>query len=161
VPVAEGVYSLIHTKNTTHFAYMITVPSDIGQVQENFGIHDKGSFVVSVRNPSFESPPYARLPESASYPKSLLEEFQDLRWLPLHPKFMDYKYCEILFIGEKQDTFPDADTKDDANLKEAEEELEGLEENDEQRVQHLKEDHAVFGDLRMKKEEYSKLRTEW
>lgn len=51
-PVAEGVYALVKAAEQTHLFYVITVPKEIHQVQEEFGLADRGSWGVRVRNPS-------------------------------------------------------------------------------------------------------------
>jgi hypothetical protein len=43
-PVAEGVYAITRTEDrTTHLVYSTTIPSDLGEIQEDLGIKDQGS----------------------------------------------------------------------------------------------------------------------
>lgn len=69
-PYAEGVYAITSTRRASHLAYMITIPSEIGEIQENFGLHQRGSFIVQSKNPKFPGPSFARLPKGPEYPES-------------------------------------------------------------------------------------------
>ncbi|BFZ60879.1 hypothetical protein YB2330_001931 [Saitoella coloradoensis] len=146
-PVGEGVYSIVHDSSTTHFAYMLTVPSEPTDVQQAFNIRSQGSFVVSVKNPQTKQPPQARGLQQAEYPKEVIETFRQRSWAPLEPEFMDYDHTQILFIGEKSDV---ADELDKAEM----EEIEKLEEQDEKRMKHLGEEDGIFKDLNLTKDEF-------
>lgn len=68
--VAEGVYAITRTENrTTHLAYATTIPSDLGEVQEDLGLRSQGSFIISVKNPERPGPASARLPQGPQYPR--------------------------------------------------------------------------------------------
>lgn len=69
-PYAEGVYAITSTKRTSHLAYIITLPKEIGEVQESFGLHERGSWIVQSKNPKFPGPPIGQLPKEAEYPES-------------------------------------------------------------------------------------------
>ena len=69
-PYAEGVYAITSTRRRSNLAYMITVPSEIGEIQENFGLYQRGSFIVQSKNPKFPGPSYAKLPKGPEYPES-------------------------------------------------------------------------------------------
>lgn len=69
-PYAEGVYALTSTKRTTHLAYVLTIPSEPGEIQESFGLHRRGSWIVQSKNPKFPGPPFAQLPKEPDYPPS-------------------------------------------------------------------------------------------
>lgn len=75
-PFAEGVYAITsngpqagagshRTSGASHIAYMLTVPNEMTQVQIDFGLEDKGSFIAQVKNPSYKGPRFApsRAPE--------------------------------------------------------------------------------------------------
>lgn len=69
-PVAEGVYAITTTGRESHLAYMITLPSDgLGEVQTEIGLKEKGSFILSTRNPAYPPPGGRSLPQGAEYPK--------------------------------------------------------------------------------------------
>jgi hypothetical protein len=68
--VAEGVYAITRTEDrSTHLAYAITIPSELGEVQDDLGIRSQGSFHVSVKNPERGGPANASLPQGPGFPK--------------------------------------------------------------------------------------------
>lgn len=69
-PYAEGVYALTSTKRVTHLAYLLTIPSELGEIQETFGLHRRGSWIVQSKNPKFPGPSFAQLPREPEYPPS-------------------------------------------------------------------------------------------
>lgn len=69
-PTAEGVYAITRTEDaTTHLVYSTTIPSELGEVQEDLGIKSQGSFIISVKNPERSGPASARLPQNPDFPK--------------------------------------------------------------------------------------------
>lgn len=68
-PYAEGVYAITSTKRTSHLAYVLTIPAELGEIQESFGIHQRGSWIVSSKNPKFPGPNFAQLPKGPEYPE--------------------------------------------------------------------------------------------
>lgn len=67
-PVGEGVYAITTTGRESHLVYMITIPEKLGEVQMEIGLKEKGSFVLSTKNPEAEAPPGTSLPKGAEYP---------------------------------------------------------------------------------------------
>ena len=101
-PIGEGVYAITTTgggQGTTHLAYMLTIPNEVGEVQKDMGIAQKGSFVMSLKNPESSAPSYA-LPNNAEFPKEFIEEFGGRGWMPVQPKHLDYVNAAFLLIGE-------------------------------------------------------------
>lgn len=142
-PVAEGVYLITRTEDaTTHLVYSTTIPSEIGEVQEDLGIKEQGSFVISVKNPERSGPASASLPQKPDFSKEIIEEFRGLAWAEVKPKYLDHEYCQILLIGENTDKAVEPTKKNEKHDKETpKEEIEQLEHEDELRVQHLKGKH--------------------
>lgn len=70
-PIGEGVYAItsVGNRNETHLAYMLTIPREPGEMQEDVGIRSKGSFVLSLKNPDVKGPANATLPQTADFPK--------------------------------------------------------------------------------------------
>ncbi|KAF2028756.1 tetrapyrrole biosynthesis, uroporphyrinogen III synthase [Setomelanomma holmii] len=162
-PVAEGVYAITRTEDrTTHLVYSTTIPSDLGEVQEDLGIKDQGSFIISVKNPERSGPSSASLPQKPDFSKEIIEEFRGLAWSEVKPKYLDHEYCQILLIGENLEKGVEPTTKDKKHDKETpQEELEKLEHEDELRVQHLNGDDSVFDDLKISKKDYPTVPTTW
>jgi hypothetical protein len=68
-PVGEGVYAITSTGRESHLVYLLTLPAEMGEVQREIGLKERGSFVISTKNPEFPGPANARLPKAAEYPK--------------------------------------------------------------------------------------------
>jgi hypothetical protein len=184
-PIGEGVYALVSTAgspSTTHLAYMLTIPSDLGEVQRDVGLATKGSFVVSAKNPESSSPANASLPQKPDWPKEFVEEFGGRGWMPAKPKYLDYANAQMLLIGEDFETSGNLepapkDQKDDSK-ETPQEELEKLENEDELRVKHISGkryvvtfpvpdadqfigDDTIFADLGISSKEYPQVKTTW
>nr|OQO32105.1 hypothetical protein B0A51_00948 [Rachicladosporium sp. CCFEE 5018] len=165
-PIGEGVYAFTHTgggRGSTHLVYHLTIPSKLGEVQQDVGIRQKGSFAISLKNPEVKGPANAALPQGPDWPKEFIEEFGGRGWMPPHPKHLDYANAQILLIGEDYESSSnlDAAPKDAKGDKETpEEELEKLEHEDEVRVEHLNGDDTIFADLELSTKEYG-LMTTW
>lgn len=99
-PFAEGIYAITSTGRESHLAYHLTVPSSIGEIQKELGLHEQGSFVVSAKNPETPSPGNAGLDNPAKYPEELQKKFRGLRWMPLVPELLAYAGTQVLLIGE-------------------------------------------------------------
>jgi hypothetical protein len=165
--VGEGVYAFTNTgggRGAAHLAYMLTVPSELGEVQQDIGLKEKGSFVISLKNPEAPGPANASLPQKPEWPAEFIEEFGGRGWMPAEPKHLDYAHAQILMIGEdfeKSDNLEanPKDEKDDAK-EVPEEELKMLESEDEQRIEHMEGDESVFADLGVSKKDYG-ITTTW
>ncbi|KAJ5233584.1 uncharacterized protein N7469_005350 [Penicillium citrinum] len=163
-PYAEGVYALTSTKRATHLAYLLTIPSEPGELQKSFGLHGKGSWIVQSKNPKFPGPSFAQLPKEPEYPPSVREKFGDLRWVPLEPEFIEYPNAQFLMIGEAQDTLGKAATAEGDKQPHEEEpgqELEQLERENEQRVEALQGNETVYQDLGLDAQKYTSFPTTW
>lgn len=69
-PIAEGVYAITRTEDaTTHLVYSTTIPTELGEVQDDLGIKSQGSFIISVKNPERSGPASAQLPQKPDFPK--------------------------------------------------------------------------------------------
>lgn len=68
-PVGEGVYALTSTGRESHLAYILTLPETLDQVQKDLGLKDKGSFILSTKNPEYPGPANAQLPEGPDFSK--------------------------------------------------------------------------------------------
>ncbi|KAI5296211.1 hypothetical protein KEM52_005154 [Ascosphaera acerosa] len=155
-PYAEGVYAFTHSKNTSHLAYVLTIPSHVDEIQRDFGLADKGSFVVASKNPKYPGPSFAQLPAEPDYPQEILDSMNDYRWVPLLPEHINYANAQIVIIGEAEDTFSSAGlTEEQSELgrggQTAADELDKLSHVDEIRVEKLHGAEAIFRDLHASK----------
>lgn len=99
-PIAEGVYALTSTGNLSHLAYRITIPNDLGEIQEALGVYKQGSFVCSIKNPQAPGPANATIDDPAQYPESVMKKFGGRRWCPMQPEMLEYEGTQMLLIGE-------------------------------------------------------------
>ncbi|MCC6556682.1 MAG: hypothetical protein IT372_27290 [Polyangiaceae bacterium] len=110
-PAGEGVYAIVAhgdggARRHTHLAYALELPREPGEVQEELGLADEGSYVVSVKNPEAPSPPSAglRRGQRAELPRDLQERFGGRRFVDVDPPaFLDHEGTEIVLVGARED----------------------------------------------------------
>ncbi|KAJ8064090.1 hypothetical protein OCU04_007925 [Sclerotinia nivalis] len=153
-PIAEGVYAIVSSGRESHLAYHITYP-EISQIQKDLGIKAKGSFVCSIKNPNAPSRENVKTDHVAKYSEELQKKFRDLRWMSLVPEHLTYEGTQMLLIGEGE-----SKVKNDENNN-PEEEMNKLEQEDQNRVEALKEDDPIFADLGLGAKEFSQTQTTW
>lgn len=68
-PIGEGVYAFTTTGRDSHLAYILTIPSEISEVQKDIGLQERGSFVVSAKNPQYSGPANTNLPQGPDFPQ--------------------------------------------------------------------------------------------
>ena len=164
-PLVEGVYAITQTNRTSHFAYAVTIPGELGEVQKDMGWHNKGSFVMSLKNPEGPSPANASLPQGPAWPEEIQKEFHGLRWMAAEPKHLDYANSQILLIGEGRDELGKAaepTARDQKHEKETpEEEVLKLKDEDSHRTGQLNGDDSVFDDLGVSAKDMGGLKSTW
>lgn len=70
-PIGEGVYAITTTGRESHMAYMLTLPEELGEVQTEIGLKNKGSWILSTRNPQYSAPANTALPEGPDFSKEV------------------------------------------------------------------------------------------
>ncbi|KAL1983112.1 hypothetical protein VTN96DRAFT_442 [Rasamsonia emersonii] len=164
-PYAEGVYAITRTTRASHLAYILTIPSEVSDIQQDFGLYNRGSFIIQSKNPKYPGPSYARLPKDPEYPKDVMEKFADLRWVPAEPELLDYPNAQFLMIGEAQDNLGKGGISEaggkEPNQEQPGEVLEKFEDENLGRIESLKGDHSVYEDLGMDAKKYPKVPTTW
>lgn len=163
-PVGEGIYAITTTGRENHLAYILTLPSELGEPQKEIGLRERGSFIVSTRNPAYDAPKNVALPQGADYPQEVKDDFRSLRWGPTTPKHLDYVNTQFLLVGESSgiEKATEPQKKDqEAGKEEPLEELEKLEDEDTHRMEDLKGDDsaAIYADLDVHAKDYPKLQT--
>ncbi|KAH6890647.1 hypothetical protein B0T10DRAFT_596796 [Thelonectria olida] len=161
-PIAEGVYAMTSTGRESHFAYMLTLPEKLDEVQKELGLKKQGSFIVSTKNPKYPGPANARLPKGPEFSDEILEDFRNLRWVPSKPIHFDFVNAQVLLIGEPSiEKATEAQDKEQEKGKDSKEALEELEEDDLERMQHLGESdsESIFADLHVRAKDYPELQT--
>lgn len=145
-PVAEGVYAITTTGRESHLAYILTLPEKLGDVQNDLGLRQQGSFILSVKNPKAPGPANADIGKDPGYSQELQNEFRSLRWAPLKPDHLNYEGCQFLMVGEGEKGLEKATEPQEGDEKKEEtpkEELKKLEDEDEIRVEHLNGKHNL------------------
>ncbi|OOF96720.1 hypothetical protein ASPCADRAFT_206897 [Aspergillus carbonarius ITEM 5010] len=164
-PYAEGVYAITSTKRSSHLAYVLTIPETIGSIQEDFGLHTRGSWVIQSKNPKHPGPSYAQINKDPEYPESVREKFGDYRWVPVQPEFIDYPNAQFLMVGEATDDLGKAGTAEEgdkqANEEQPSDELEKLEQENEERIEGLRGNDTIYEDLGLEAKKYPKVPTTW
>ncbi|KAF5967792.1 hypothetical protein FCOIX_11706 [Fusarium coicis] len=163
-PVGEGVYAITSTGRESHLAYLTTLPEKLEEVQKELGLKEKGSFIISTKNPQYPGPQNTQLPQGPDFPKEIIDEFRSLRWLPSKPSHFDYPNAQILLIGESDgiEKAVEPQKKDQKDGKEEPETvLEHLEDDDVKRMKHLADDQsaAIYADLHVQAKDYPKMQT--
>uniref|UniRef100_A0A8H7K3W8 Uncharacterized protein n=1 Tax=Bionectria ochroleuca TaxID=29856 RepID=A0A8H7K3W8_BIOOC len=163
-PVGEGVYALTTTGRESHLAYMLTIPEKLDSAQKDLGIKEKGSFIISTKNPNYGGPANARLPKNPKFPTEVIDEFRSLRWLPSKPIHLEYPNAQLLLVGESSgiEKALEPQEKDDENgAQKPEEFIESLAEEDLQRMRHLtgQQSESIYADLQAQAEGYPRLKT--
>ncbi|EGS23701.1 uncharacterized protein CTHT_0004000 [Thermochaetoides thermophila DSM 1495] len=164
IPIGEGIYAINSTERESHLAYLLTIPKELGEVQKEMGLKEKGSFIISTKNPEYPGPQNARLPRPPEYPRELLEEFRSLRWIPTQPKHLNYVNTQFLLIGESsgiKKAFEAQKEDKEEGRTEPTKEMEQLAEEDSKRMKELRKDEldCIFADLQAHADDYPKLQT--
>ncbi|KAJ0124006.1 hypothetical protein J7T55_012479 [Diaporthe amygdali] len=165
-PIAQGVYALTTTGRESHLAYMLTLPQELGDVQTTIGLKEKGSWILSTRNPQYPAPSNTALPQGPDYSKEILDEFRSLRWMGTLPKHLVLN-AQFLLVGEssgiEKAMEPDEDDKDSKEKEDPIEEMEELEHEDVKRMKHLgkTDSEAIFLDLEAYAKDRPQLQTEF
>ncbi|KXH66564.1 hypothetical protein CSAL01_10738 [Colletotrichum salicis] len=163
-PAGEGVYVITSTGSDSHLAYMLTLPSDLGEVQKELGLKEQGSFILSTKNPYKKGPANASLDQTPEFPESIKDDFRDLRWTNTKPEHLDYPYAQLLFIGQSSGIKNAVEPKPKdvkAGKENPEDVLQEIGDEDEKRMKHLSGDDSasIFADLQARAEDYPKLQT--
>jgi hypothetical protein len=182
MPIGEGVYAITNTGRNSHLVYILAIPSEPGILQSDLGIHERGSFVISLKNPTIGGPATAQLSEKPLFPTHIMNDFEGLRWIPVQkPEHLDYANAQLLLVGEGQGEFGGAVNTEHESGEDThegpEEELEKLDEEENIRISHLKcmmhplkagfiqltilGDDTIFEDLTIAKKDYPAVRSTW
>ncbi|MFP4348723.1 MAG: hypothetical protein ACOC0H_00255 [Thermodesulfobacteriota bacterium] len=105
-PCGEGVYRILRHEDHTHLVYLLELPKSEDAVQDELGIEEEASYIISVKNPERGGPRAAGLKEErqAEYPKTLQEIFRDRKFADADPPdFLNHEGTEFLLIGASGD----------------------------------------------------------
>lgn len=175
IQVGEGMYALTKANRAANLVYILTEPKELGEVQVELGLKDRGYFTISTRNPVYPAPKGTGIQGGPKYPQEyvpdsiphagrskrkqltaprIMDDFQSRRWIPTQPRHLDHEKTQFLLIGHKsgiQEAFK-PDTKGASEKKPAEDEVTIKEEpleGEEDLMYDIKEDEVsdVLPDL--------------
>lgn len=101
-PIGEGVYVISKHDDHTHLTYSLELPEKPSQVQEELGLEEEDTLIISVKNPQVDSPPGTGLDSSqaAKYPRELQEMFEERRFMALEdPEFLEFEGTQLLLVA--------------------------------------------------------------
>lgn len=106
-PIGEGVYAITTTGRESHLAYMLTLPEKLGEVQSEMGLKERGSWILSTRNPQYPAPQGTALPESPDFSKEVSQVRSFIYVIPqTHPKLSSDRAADTdLHISQILDEF--------------------------------------------------------
>ncbi len=110
-PAGEGIYRILSHGNHTHLVYALELPKKTGEAQEELGILDQASYIISIKNPAKGSPRQTRLSseQKAELPQSLQKIFGDRRFADPEPRLLDHPGVEFLLISAAHDVQDELD----------------------------------------------------
>lgn len=82
-PFGEGVYAITATGRESHLAYLLTLPEKLGEVQNKIGLKEKGSWILSTRNPQYPAPSNTALPEGPEFSKEASDSMSLVPYLEI------------------------------------------------------------------------------
>jgi hypothetical protein len=111
-PVGEGKYAILKHHNHTELAYVLELPKEPREAQQELGIEKEASYIISVINPRIpaassvaDGGKYPSTEEIPMYPEELLKEFGDNdNFVPVSRdiRFLDYQNAQILLTGARE-----------------------------------------------------------
>ncbi len=111
-PVGEGKYAIVKHGNHAELAYILEMPKEPGEAQQELGIEKEASYIVSVINPRKPAAPsitdggsYPSTEEIPMYLEELLNEFGDNDiYIPLSKdlRFLDYQNAQVILSGVRE-----------------------------------------------------------
>ena len=113
-PVGEGKYAIVKRQSHAELAYILEIPKEPGEAQQELGIEKEASYVISVINP--RKPAASSVVEGGgkypsteeippAYPEEVLREFgnSDIFVSLSHDtKLIDYRNAQIILIGARE-----------------------------------------------------------
>src|ERR671936_1793266 len=111
-PVGEGKYAIVKRQSHAELAYILEMPKQPGEAQQELGIEKEASYIVSVINPRkpaassvAEGGKYPSPEEIPAYPEEVLRECGNsdiFVSLSKDTKLIDYQNAQIILIGAKE-----------------------------------------------------------
>src|SRR5919112_6915095 len=144
-PVGEGKYAIVKHEDHSELAYILELPKEPGEAQNELGIEKEASYIVTVINPKNPVPQgYPSAEQPPKYPESILKQFNESEnfvSLARNIHYIDYQDAQIILIGAREGR--------DIIKKEIGIEIEDINEKETQESSTA----DIFTDLRIRKEQ--------
>ena len=111
-PVGEGKYGIVKHHNHAELAYILEMPKEPGEAQNELSIQKEASYVISVINPKkpaasavADGGGYPSTEELPMYPEEVLSEFNNSEIfvsLSGDTRLIDYQNAQIILIGARE-----------------------------------------------------------
>ena len=79
IAVAEGIYALTRSDRAASLVYIVTEPEELGEVQRELGLKERGYFTISTRNPVYPAPKGMGVPGKPEYPQEYVGRYPGSR----------------------------------------------------------------------------------
>ncbi|KAI9892594.1 MAG: hypothetical protein M1814_001287 [Vezdaea aestivalis] len=139
----EGVYTLSSLRGTTHLSYKLTLPDSPSTLQKALGIAESGHFALSAKNPNVKGPANATLSKKPAYGKDITKRFGNRAWAEVKEDMLGVENAQFLIIGSTGGVVGEGKSDGAKEHREEDEvikeEIETLEDEDEARVEALKD----------------------
>jgi hypothetical protein len=100
----EGVYGIVRHGDHTHLAYVLELPEEPGDAQEDLGIRPEASYIVTLKNPEVPSQEAVAPDRDVELPQAIREHFGGLRFVAADPpELLDVEGFEFVLIGAGED----------------------------------------------------------
>jgi hypothetical protein len=111
-PVGEGKYAIVKRQSHAELAYILEMPKQPGEAQQELGIEKEASYIISVINPRkpaassvADGGKYPSTEEIPAYPDEVLREFGNsdiFISLSKDTKLIDYQNGQIILSGARE-----------------------------------------------------------
>src|ERR671933_1888666 len=105
-PVGEGKYAIIKHGNHAELAYILEMPKEPGEAQQELGIEKEASYIISIINPKVPVPAgYPSSEEPPNYPESILKEFgenENFISLARDLRFINFQNAQMILVGARE-----------------------------------------------------------
>ena len=79
IAVGEGIYALTQGGRAANLVYLLTEPKELGSVQRELGLKDRGYFSISTRNPVYPATKGIGVPGKPEYPQEYVGRHPGIR----------------------------------------------------------------------------------
>ena len=105
-PVGAGKYVIVRHQKHAEIAYVLETPDKPGEAQEELGIEQEASYIITVINPKSPVPEgFPSAEEQPKYPDKVLKEFdesENFTSLLTDTQMIDFPNAQVILIGARE-----------------------------------------------------------